>query len=256
MPGILQASDVHKSYRSGQGAVSAVKGVSLHVEAGETVAIVGPSGSGKSTLLNLLGGLDRPSSGEVRIGGVPLSGLSDDELTRLRRKSVGLIFQFFNLLPLLSARENVALPMLLSGSSIDEAESRASELLDLVGLNARLDHRPDQLSGGEMQRVAVARALSQRPLLLLADEPTGNLDSASGLVVQQLLLDAARISGCALIVITHDIAVAERADRVLEFSDGKVVSDRSSVQRSSNAFAKTRDLEPVQPVEGKPQCAI
>jgi len=256
MPGILQAIDVHKSYRSGQGAVSAVKGVSLHVEAGETVAIVGPSGSGKSTLLNLLGGLDRPSSGEVRIGGVALSGLSDDGLTRLRRKSVGLIFQFFNLLPLLSARENVSLPMLLSGGSFDEADRRAVELLELVGLGSRLDHRPDQLSGGEMQRVAVARALSQRPLLLLADEPTGNLDSSSGQVVLQMLLDAARVSGCALIIITHDAGAARRADRVLEFRDGKVESDSATGSFASDAFAKARDREAAQPVEGKTQCVI
>ncbi|MEY4507914.1 MAG: Lipoprotein-releasing system ATP-binding protein LolD [Pseudomonadota bacterium] len=256
MRAILQAVDVHKSYRTGHAAVSAVKGVSLQVEAGETVAIVGPSGSGKSTLLNLLGGLDRPSSGEVRIGGVALSGLSDDDLTRLRRKSVGLIFQFFNLLPLLSARENVALPLLLAGSSFDEADERAGELLDLVGLGARMGHRPDQLSGGEMQRVAVARALSQRPLLLLADEPTGNLDSASGAIVQKMLLDAASNSGCALIIITHDVVAARRADRVVDFKDGKIVSESAPSRPTPGAATTAHELPPVRTLEGESECAI
>jgi putative ABC transport system ATP-binding protein len=256
MRAILQAVDVHKSYRTGHAAVSAVKGVSLQVEAGETVAIVGPSGSGKSTLLNLLGGLDRPSSGEVRIGGVALSGLTDDDLTRLRRKSVGLIFQFFNLLPLLSARENVALPSLLAGTAFDEADQRAGELLQLVGLGTRMEHRPDQLSGGEMQRVAVARALSQRPLLLLADEPTGNLDSASGAIVQEMLLDAARSSGCALIIITHDVAAARRADRVLDFKDGNVVSDTASSPRTRDATTSVQGLPPARTTEGESECAI
>jgi putative ABC transport system ATP-binding protein len=256
MRAILQAVDVHKSYRTGHAAVCAVKGVSLQVEPGETVAIVGPSGSGKSTLLNLLGGLDRPSSGEVRIGGVALSGLSDDDLTRLRRKSVGLIFQFFNLLPLLSARENVALPLLLAGSSFDEADERAGELLDLVGLGARMEHRPDQLSGGEMQRVAVARALSQRPLLLLADEPTGNLDSASGALVQKMLLDAARTSGCALIVISHVVVAARRADRVVDFKDGKIVNETAPRESTHEGAVGAHDLPTTRTLEGDSECVI
>jgi putative ABC transport system ATP-binding protein len=189
------------------------------------VAIVGPSGSGKSTLLNLLGGLDRPSAGEVRIEGVGLSTLDENGLTRVRREKIGLIFQFFNLLPLLNARENVALPLLLAGTARDEAEARADALLGLVGLGKRKDHTPDQMSGGEMQRVAVARALVARPVILLADEPTGNLDSSGGAAVLELLKAAPREQGCALVMVTHDLKAANTADRVVEYGDGKLVGE-------------------------------
>lgn len=222
---VVEAVAVFKSYLRGPVEVNAVRGVSLAVEAGEMVAIVGPSGSGKSTLLNLLGGLDRPSAGEIRIEGVGLSTLDETAITRVRREKIGLIFQFFNLLPLLNARENVALPLLLAGAPREQAEQRADELLTLVGLGKRKDHTPDQMSGGEMQRVAVARALSARPVILLADEPTGNLDSSGGAAVLELLKAAPREQGCALVMVTHDLKAANTADRVVEYRDGKLVGE-------------------------------
>ncbi|HEX7477424.1 MAG TPA: ABC transporter ATP-binding protein [Polyangiales bacterium] len=197
--------------------------MSVAIKSGEMVAIVGPSGSGKSTLLNLLATLDRPDSGEIWIGGSKLSELDDAGRTQLRRTKVGLVFQFFNLLPLLSARENVALPLLLAGMGLAEAEARADELLGRVGLAARVHHRSDAMSGGEMQRVAVARALAPRPLALLADEPTGNLDSASSDAVLALLRGTTQTNGCAVVMVTHDPRAAAVADRVLEFKDGKIV---------------------------------
>src|SRR5579859_3858239 len=190
------------------------------------VAIIGPSGSGKSTLLNLIAALDRPTRGEVLLEGRALSGLSDAERTRIRREKIGLVFQFFNLLPLLTARENVALPLMLGGRSRGEAERTADELLERVALSARRDHTPDELSGGEMQRVAVARALSIGPRAILADEPTGNLDSAAGEGVLELLRDATRgPHACAVVMVTHDPKAAGVADRVLGFKDGTLVSD-------------------------------
>jgi putative ABC transport system ATP-binding protein len=224
MTAVLQALDVYKTHGSGSAAVHAVRGVSLQVERGELVAIVGPSGSGKSTLLHLLAALDRPGSGEIVIGGAKLSGLDDAGLTHLRRNSIGLVFQFFNLLPLLSARENVALPLLLAGLRLADAEARADELLTLVGLSGRAEHKPDSMSGGEMQRVAVARALAPKPLVLLADEPTGNLDSVASQGVLALLRDTTRERGCAVVMVTHDPRAAAAADRVLEFKDGKLAS--------------------------------
>jgi putative ABC transport system ATP-binding protein len=207
------------------------------------VAIVGPSGSGKSTLLNLLGALARPDSGEIVVAGVRLSRLDDTARTRLRREKVGLIFQFFNLLPLLTARENVALPLLLSGLSSAESDRRADELLALVGLAARRQHTPDELSGGEMQRVAIARALAPRPPVLLADEPTGNLDSKSGVDVLALLKAAARDFGCAIFMVTHDPRAAAVSDRVLEFRDGCLVGEHiphgdSPLQVAADSFAR------------------
>ena len=222
---VVRADSVCKRYRRGKLDVNAVASVSLSIEAGEMVAMVGPSGSGKSTLLNLLAALARPDSGEVLIAGVPLSKLDDTARTLLRRDKVGLIFQFFNLLPLLSARENVALPLLLSGSSAAESERRADEMLTLVGLAARRQHTPDELSGGEMQRVAIARALAPRPPVLFADEPTGNLDSKSSVDVLGLLRAAARDFGCAVFMVTHDPQAAAASDRVLEFKDGSLIGE-------------------------------
>jgi putative ABC transport system ATP-binding protein len=242
MSAVVVADAVRKTYRRGNIQVSAVSGVSLSIEAGEMVAMVGPSGSGKSTLLNLLGALDRPDSGEIMIAGTALSTLDDAGRTQLRRDKVGLIFQFFNLLPLLTARENVALPLLLSGVSLDDANERADELLALVGLAARREHTPDELSGGEMQRVAIARALSARPPVLLADEPTGNLDSKSGVDVLSLLKAAARDAGCAIFMVTHDPRAAAITDRVLEFRDGMLVGQHvprtdHPVQVAAGSFA-------------------
>jgi len=225
MKTVIVAEAVRKTYRRGAQEVVAVAGVSLSVRAGEMVAIMGPSGSGKSSLLNLLGALDRPDSGEIWFEGKPLSRLDDAARTLLRRRRVGLIFQFFNLLPLLTALENVTLPLLLAGESRASAERRAHELLERMGIAARRDHTPDELSGGEMQRVAIARALSSRPPLLLADEPTGNLDSKSGVEVLELLRAAARDTGASVLMVTHDPRAAAVTDRVLEFKDGGLQSE-------------------------------
>jgi putative ABC transport system ATP-binding protein len=223
----IEAFGVRKSYRRGNTEVQAVAGVSLAIMAQEMVAIVGPSGSGKSTLLNLLGALDRPDAGEIVVAGTKLSELDDAGRTRMRREKIGLIFQFFNLLPLLTARENVSLPLLLAGVPRAEADKRALELLTRVGLGERSEHTPEEMSGGEMQRVAVARALAPRPPVLLADEPTGNLDSQSGANVLALLRAAAREQGCAIIMVTHDPRAAAITDRVLEFGDGKLIGERA-----------------------------
>jgi putative ABC transport system ATP-binding protein len=240
---VVEALNLHKSHGHGTAAVNAVQGVSLSISAGEIVSIVGPSGSGKSTLLNLLGGLDRPTSGEVTIAGQKLSALDDDGLSRLRREKIGFIFQFFNLLPLLNARENVTLPLLLNGVPRKAAEIRADELLERVDIARRANHMPDEMSGGEMQRVAVARALGPRPAVLLADEPTGNLDSAATVAVLDLLRAAARENGCGLIIVTHDPRAADAADRVLEFKDGRLVRERIQT-------ARARSIGPKKAAEG------
>lgn len=221
---IVELVDVCKSF-AGARKVSAVASVNLTVARGDLVSIVGPSGSGKSTLLNLIGGLDKVTSGDVRIDGESLSLLNDDELTRVRRNKVGFIFQFFNLLPSLTSLENVALPLHLRGWPRRKIRERASELLSLVRLQARADHRPDELSGGERQRVAIARALSIYPPLVLADEPTGNLDSASGDDVLGLIHDLHRRLGTTVVVVTHDAAVASSCSRTLTIRDGLLVSD-------------------------------
>jgi putative ABC transport system ATP-binding protein len=210
----------------GQRRVVALDDVSLSIDAGGMVSIIGPSGSGKSTLLNLVGGLDRPSSGSVSIGGERLAGLSDDELTRVRRDKIGFIFQFFNLLPTLTCVENVGLPLHLRGWSRKKVDDRARELLTLVQLGHRLNHLPEELSGGERQRVAIARALSVYPPVLLADEPTGNLDSKTADEILALLRDLhARLHSTVLIV-THDMKVADSCARTIALRDGRIVEDR------------------------------
>ena len=225
MDAIVVAESVRKAYRRGAIEVQAVAGVSLAIYPSEMVAMVGPSGSGKSTLLNLLGALDTPDSGEITVAGVRLRNLNDQGRTHLRRDKVGLIFQFFNLLPLLTARENVMLPLLLAGVTTGVAEKRADELPESVGLGRRADHTPDELSGGEMQRVAIARALAPRPPVLLADEPTGNLDSKASAEVLTLLRACARDQRCAIFMVTHDPRAASVTDRVLEFRDGLLVGE-------------------------------
>ena len=209
----------------GKRRVTALDAVSLTIPVGQMVSIIGPSGSGKSTLLNLIGGLDRPSSGQVRIDGAPLSGMSDDELTKVRRDKIGFIFQFFNLLPTLSCLENVGLPLHLRGWTRRKVDARARELLDLVQLGHRLQHLPDELSGGERQRVAIARALSIYPPILLADEPTGNLDTQTGGEILALVRDLHARLGSTVVIVTHDMTVAESCARTIALRDGRVVQD-------------------------------
>ena len=209
----------------GKRQVTALDGIDLSIARGEMASIVGPSGSGKSTLLNLIGGLDRPSRGEIELDGEALATLNDDELTRVRRDKIGFIFQFFNLLPTLSCLENVSLPLHLRGWPRKKIEERARELLELVQLTQRLDHLPDELSGGERQRVAIARALSIYPPILLADEPTGNLDTATGAEILRLIHDLHDRLGATVLVVTHDKSVAESCPRTIHIRDGRISED-------------------------------
>lgn len=220
---IIKLVALGRQYRMGPNFVSAVAGVDLDIARGEAVALVGPSGSGKSTLLNLLGGLDRPTSGEIWVDGENIAKSSARRLVEHRKRRIGFVFQSFNLLAYRTALENVEVPLMLSGLAGKERRARARELLEQVGLGARTGHRPSQLSGGEQQRVAVARALANKPQILLADEPTGNLDSATGTEVMHLLRDLNK-QGLTLILVTHDMAVAAYADRIVRLRDGKVVS--------------------------------
>jgi len=210
---------------AGKRHVIALDAVSLAIPRGEMVSIIGPSGSGKSTLLNLVGGLDRPTAGHVRVDGEALAGLSDDALTRVRRDKIGFIFQFFNLLPTLSCLDNVGLPLHLRGWSRAQVDERARELLALVHLEHRLLHLPDELSGGERQRVAIARALSIYPPILLADEPTGNLDSRTGDEILLLIRDLHARLGSTVVIVTHDMRVAESCSRTVALRDGRIVED-------------------------------
>jgi putative ABC transport system ATP-binding protein len=209
----------------GKRQVTALDDINLVVERGEMVSIIGPSGSGKSTLLNLIGGLDRATSGEVRVDGRSLARLSDDDLTRVRRDKIGFIFQFFNLLPTLSCLENVGLPLHLRGWPRHKVDARARELLTLVQLGHRLQHLPEELSGGERQRVAIARALSVYPPIILADEPTGNLDTHTGAEILGLIRDLHLTLNTTIVVVTHDMNVAQSCARTITLRDGKVVED-------------------------------
>ena len=221
---MIQLENVSKEFE-GKRKVVALDSVSLSIPKGEMVSMIGPSGSGKSTLLNLVGGLDKPSQGEIRIDGQSMSAVSDDTLTRIRRDKIGFIFQFFNLLPTLSCLENVALPLHLRGWSRKKAEERGRELLNLVQLSKRLDHLPEELSGGERQRVAIARALSVYPPILLADEPTGNLDSSTGAEILKLVNDLHRRLEATILIVTHDMGVADSCQRTIRLRDGKIVED-------------------------------
>lgn len=220
----LDARDLHKDYPMNGEVVHALRGVSLGIRAGDYAAIVGPSGCGKSTLLQLLGGIDTPTSGSVELNGIPLGRLSDRALTELRLTRIGFVFQRFHLLPVLSARENIELPMAEVGLGRDERRARALELLDYVGLRDRAEHRATQLSGGEMQRVAIARALANRPAVILADEPTGELDAATGRGILDLFRRLGR-DGATLVVVTHDEKLAAEAGRVIHMLDGRIVAD-------------------------------
>ncbi len=217
---VLEAVDVHRRYSRGGQSVEAVRGVTLRLAAGDRVAVVGPSGCGKSTLLHLCGAMDRPTWGEVTLEGQALARLDDGALTKIRRRRIGFVFQFFNLLPTLTVSQNIGLPLSLDGRPDDEVDERTSTVADRVGLTSRLDHYPQQLSGGEAQRAAIARAVIHEPAVLIADEPTGNLDSENGARVLDLLLELNMQSDTALLLATHDDQVAARAGRILYMRDG------------------------------------
>ncbi len=221
---IIRMSEVRKIYDTGKVKVEALKGIDLEVHKGEMVAIVGPSGSGKSTLMNLLGCLDTASGGTYELGGENVAGVTKDKLAEIRNRRVGFVFQNFNLLPQISAAENVEMPMLFGGVSLKERRARAAELLTRVGLGDRLDHKPTELSGGQMQRVAIARALANNPDIVLADEPTGNLDTSSGTDIMSIFTELWK-QGRTLVIITHDPGLAKRASRIVEVRDGRITAD-------------------------------
>jgi putative ABC transport system ATP-binding protein len=222
---IVQTENLTRIYGSGETAVTALDRVNLSVNEGEFLAVMGPSGCGKSTLLHLIGGLDRPTEGRVLLAGQDLTQLDDDSLTLLRRRKIGFVFQFFNLIPVLTALENVALPLLLDGVPAKEARQRAVEWLERMGLGERLHHRPDQLSAGQQQRVAIARAMVTEPALILADEPTGNLDTRAGDDIANLLRQTVNQWGRTVLMVTHDPRIAAYADRIVFLKDGRIVDE-------------------------------
>jgi putative ABC transport system ATP-binding protein len=230
---VVRTENLRKDLKMGEVVVHAVRGVSLEVEAGEFLGIIGPSGSGKSTLLGLIGGLDTPTEGRIYIDGEDITNLSERALTRVRNEKIGFVFQFFNLVPTLTALENVALPVQFARNRQFNPTRRAEELLKLLGLGDRMNHRPSQLSGGQQQRVALARALANNPPLLLCDEPTGNLDSESSEVVMNALRDVQQKMGTTVVVVTHDMDVASQMDRLISLVDGRIAEDvdaRSTAQ--------------------------
>jgi len=224
---IIHMQSIRKVYDTGKVKVEALKGIDLAVTSGEFVAIVGPSGSGKSTLMNLIGCLDTPTDGRYRLGGEDVAKLDRDQLADVRNRRVGFVFQGFNLLPQITAFENVEMPLVFGGVSVRERRERAADLRGKVGLGDRMDHKPTELSGGQMQRVAIARALAMRPDVVLADEPTGNLDTSAGGDIMELFSDLWK-QGRTLVVITHDMTLARRAGRVVEVRDGRIISDTAA----------------------------
>ena len=220
---LIEVKNLCKVYGSGEAKVDALKDINLEIEQGEFVAIVGPSGSGKSTLLHLLGGVDKPSYGEVIIKGESIYKLKEKELSILRRRKIGFVFQFFNLIPVLKAEENIEMPVLLDGNKIDK--KYMDELLKLLGLETRRKHHPSELSGGQQQRVSIGRALANKPSVILADEPTGNLDSKNSKEILELLKYSAKKYNQTLILITHDMNIAKAADRIITIEDGKITTD-------------------------------
>ncbi len=232
---LVQTVNLTKTYGQGSTAVVALDHVNISVDAGELVAVMGPSGCGKSTLLHLLGGLDRPTEGSVMIDGKSLSSLSDNALAQMRRRKIGFIFQFFNLIPILDAVDNAALPLLLDGKTRGEAKQKATAWLQRVGLGERLHNRPDELSAGQQQRVAIARALLTDPMLVLADEPTGNLDSRAADEIAGLLRQVAKEWGHAVLMVTHDPRIAAHADRIIFLKDGTVVNETALAAGQADA---------------------
>jgi putative ABC transport system ATP-binding protein len=222
---VIRVSEVTKDLPLGKVVINALRGVTMEVDRGEMVGIVGPSGSGKSTLLGIIGGLDSPTSGQIEIDGIDISRMGEDRLTEIRNEKIGFIFQFFNLIPTLTALENVALPIQFARRPQFKPEKRARELLKSLGLGDRLHHRPTELSGGQQQRVAIARALANNPPLILADEPTGNLDSEAGEMVMNTLSDIRQREGTTVIFVTHDPVLAGRMDRVLRLIDGRITEN-------------------------------
>ena len=233
---VLDIRDVSKCYVLDEVVVNALRGVDLEVCRGEMLAIMGPSGSGKSTLLHLLGGLDGPSDGEITLAGKTLSKLNDNEITLVRRRSVGFIFQFYNLVPTLTAEENITLPLLIDGRNLDQCRAKIDELLQLVGLTDRRDHKPDQLSGGQQQRVAIARAFVSDPDIVLADEPTGNLDSKSGKAILELLRHSCDELHHTIVMVTHDAYAASYADRVVFLKDGRITTHLNKAEVHDREF--------------------
>ncbi len=231
MATVVKTVDLEKVYQLGEVTVHALRGVNMELKKGEFVVVMGPSGSGKTTLLNLIGALDKPTGGEVYADGENLAAMKERELTKLRRIKVGFVFQFYNLIPVLTAFENVELPMIIAGISKRERQERTKDLLQMVGLLNRGNHRPDELSGGEQQRVTIARALANRPSIVLADEPTGDLDTTTGTEVMKALWEMAKRENVTVITVTHDPIVAEIADRILEMRDGQILKETNLADR-------------------------
>jgi putative ABC transport system ATP-binding protein len=235
---VIELQDVTKVYQMGEVAVHALRGVSLQIEKGEMVGIMGPSGSGKSTMMNIIGGLDQPTAGGYLLNGQDVSRLSDDEMAIIRNRQIGFVFQTFNLLPRTSALENTMLPLIYAGTSRSERQEVARQALESVGLGERLDHSPNELSGGQQQRVAIARALVNRPAIILADEPTGNLDSTSGAEVMAILQGLNRERGITVVLVTHDEEIARHAERILHVYDGRITHNEHVVEPLVAAVAE------------------
>ena len=236
---VLEAEDLSKEFGVGEVNVRALQGVSMQVKRGEMLGIIGPSGSGKSTLLGLIGGLDTPTTGRVYIDGIDITDMSERGLTRIRNEKIGFVFQTFNLIPTLTALENVALPIQFSRNRKGSPHKRAAELLDMLGLGDRMKHRPTQLSGGQQQRVAIARAMANDPPLLLADEATGNLDTASSEVVMEALANVRKSMNTTVIIVTHDMDIASQTERVITLIDGRVAGDEDPRSTAQIAAMKT-----------------
>ena len=233
---MLEIRSLRKQYQMGEVTVDALRGVDFKAADGEFVAVMGPSGSGKSTFLHLLGGLDDPTSGEILLDGQQMSNLNDDHMAILRRQKIGFIFQFYNLMPTLTAMENIGLPLLIDGQDLEQYEARISELLLMVGLGERRNHKPNQLSGGQQQRIAIARALVTNPAIVLADEPTGNLDSNSTREILDLLKRASQHEKQTVVMVTHDAHAASYADRVVYLRDGMIVRELTDDKRDTQSI--------------------